>query len=311
MTDAGGVPDAPPVHVVGWDATPGAHAALELVLRLRDVTGARVIAAAVYGAIPVSFAPFGSASLYGRLEGILRADAENVLEELRGVMVERRVICASSVPHGLNELAVAEGAELVAVGATHHRRAAVVASGGVPERLIHGAPCAVAVAPAGRRDRRIERIAVGFDGRDPSRRALDTACALAGGLHAQLLLIGVVEPVPLSAMLTVDDRVAATDAMRADMDALLSETAAATPTTLRPEIRVETGFAGAALTDACAEADVDLLVLGTRAYGSIAGAVAGSVSREIVDRPPCPVIVVPAGAATSPGRTHAAAATHD
>jgi nucleotide-binding universal stress UspA family protein len=45
------------------------------------------------------------------------------------------------------------------------------------------------------------------------------------------------------------------------------------------------------LLKAC-EDEVDLLVLGSRGYGPLARALMGSVSRKVVHRAPCPVMVV-------------------
>ena len=46
---------------------------------------------------------------------------------------------------------------------------------------------------------------------------------------------------------------------------------------------------------AAASAELDLLVLGSRGYGSVRSALLGSVSRALVRSAACPVVVLPAG----------------
>lgn len=46
----------------------------------------------------------------------------------------------------------------------------------------------------------------------------------------------------------------------------------------------------------------DLVVMGTHARGAIGAAVLGSVARGVVERVRCPVLVVPPGPASGPGR---------
>jgi hypothetical protein len=62
--------------------------------------------------------------------------------------------------------------------------------------LLHGAPCAVAIAPRGYREHahEIRAIAVGFDGSAESGLALMAASELAAATGATLKLISVAEP---------------------------------------------------------------------------------------------------------------------
>jgi nucleotide-binding universal stress UspA family protein len=50
---------------------------------------------------------------------------------------------------------------------------------------------------------------------------------------------------------------------------------------------------------AAASAELDLLVLGSRGYGSVRSPLLGSVSRALVRSGACPVVVVPAGSAVA------------
>jgi nucleotide-binding universal stress UspA family protein len=51
------------------------------------------------------------------------------------------------------------------------------------------------------------------------------------------------------------------------------------------------GHGAQALLDYVAE--TDLLVVGTRGHGELAGTLLGSISQHLVARAPCPVVVVP------------------
>jgi nucleotide-binding universal stress UspA family protein len=62
------------------------------------------------------------------------------------------------------------------------------------------------------------------------------------------------------------------------------------------ELRVEYGFAPDRLADLADEEDAELIVVGSRARGSLRAAVLGSVSTAVIGVARCPVLVVPPGA---------------
>jgi nucleotide-binding universal stress UspA family protein len=53
------------------------------------------------------------------------------------------------------------------------------------------------------------------------------------------------------------------------------------------------GAPAPAIVDACEQAGADLLVAGSRGYGPVTRVLLGSVSKELVHRAPCPVLVAP------------------
>lgn len=57
------------------------------------------------------------------------------------------------------------------------------------------------------------------------------------------------------------------------------------------EYRMLMGDPGRSITEM--SADVDLLVTGSRGYGTVGTVLLGSVSRHLVDHAQCPVLVVP------------------
>ena len=193
--------------------------------------------------------------------------------------VERRLEASSSPARGLHDTAVSEQADLIVVGSSHHGPLGRVLLGSVGERLLSGAPCAVAVAPRGyaaRKPRRFGMIAVAFDGSPEARVALRAAHDLASRTGALLRAVMVIEPpaaipgqfVPLPGLepLVTIERAEALQrqelAARTALDSALHDLGDA------PKIEQEVLFGtdpAAALLDV-ASTDVDLLVLGSRAY---------------------------------------------
>jgi nucleotide-binding universal stress UspA family protein len=70
---------------------------------------------------------------------------------------------------------------------------------------------------------------------------------------------------------------------------------------IRPDVQVVTrvvqGNPAQVLLDAAAGAQ--MLVLGSRGHGTLAGMLLGSVSQHCVQHAPCPVVVVPAASTTT------------
>lgn len=111
--------------------------------------------------------------------------------------VERRLEASSSPARGPHDTAMSEQADVIVVGSTHHGPLRRVLLGSVGERLLSGAPCAVAVAQRGyaaRGRRPIGKIAVAFDGSPESRIALRAAHDLATRAGASLRALMVIEP---------------------------------------------------------------------------------------------------------------------
>ncbi len=121
-------------------------------------------------------------------------------DRLEGIAADRLRITITPNPspaHALHDLAEAEHAELIVVGSSHTGRLGRVAPGSTGERLLHGAPCAVAVVPHGYRTRaeradppdrrRLRRLRRGDA-------AVAAAVELSRALDAELEIIGVVAP---------------------------------------------------------------------------------------------------------------------
>jgi nucleotide-binding universal stress UspA family protein len=144
---------------------------------------------------------------------------------------------------------------------------------------------AVAAGP-----RRIQRILLATDLSTASEGAADEAIQLAGDLHAELLLVSVIDgargttvEVPPQRM---DQRRGARE-VAAQALVLRGRRAGVTISFL-----VWEGDPGPAIVEAAAAERVDLVVVGTRGRNRIERAVLGSVSDHVVRHAPCPVLVV-------------------
>ena len=102
-----------------------------------------------------------------------------------------------SVSRGLQQVAADEGALAIVVGPSHRGRVGRIVPGSVGTRLLHGAPCPVAVAPNGfwsEGHAPIRRIGVGYVGPPEGEEALHAAVGLAAATGASVRALGVVEP---------------------------------------------------------------------------------------------------------------------
>jgi nucleotide-binding universal stress UspA family protein len=124
-----------------------------------------------------------------RREELAQQDAERLLESgaerLGQPDVPRYVVLSASTSEGLRALTQQQGADVIVFGSDYRTAPGHVAPGTSAQQLLEDGPAAVAIAPAGLRDRvplRIETLAAVEEGDDPS--ASQTAEALAGRLGA-------------------------------------------------------------------------------------------------------------------------------
>src|SRR5829696_5377001 len=172
--------------VIGVDSTARSEDAVALARRLVQAGRADVVVATIVG-------------VEAAVNGPAREDAHLAVRRMSGLLagidperVRTAVIASRSPAQGLHELAQAESALLIVVGSTHTGRLGRVRPGSTGERLICGAPCAVAVAPHGYRtgrDHPIRRVGAAYDGSAESRAAVATAIAAARALGAKLQVV--------------------------------------------------------------------------------------------------------------------------
>jgi nucleotide-binding universal stress UspA family protein len=284
----------PTTYIAGYDGSDASRAAVRFTEALAARTGARVVAAAVYPRIPYVPAPGAPPIADAELDAEARGEAERRLAELEGENLDRRALPSSSPSRGLHRLAETEDASLVAVGMTHRHGLGRIIPGGIADRLLHGSPCPVAAVPPAWSAAELATVGVAYDGTEEARAALDVAAGLAGRLGARIVLLAAVDRIDVVAYPMATPPI--DNVVREELDRELRSAAKRLPASLDAEARLLDGAPGPAIADAC-KADVDVLVTGSRGYGPARSVLVGAVSRFLVDHAPCPVVVVPRGAA--------------
>src|ERR1700690_1767477 len=124
-------------------------------------------------------------------EQLAQKEAEELLENgarwLGDPDVPRHVVLSPSTPEGLRDLAEREQADVIAFGSEYRTTPGHVAAGTPAQRLLEGGPIAVAIAPAGLRDKSglaIEIVSAVSEEGDPGPE--ETAASLAAAFGASL-----------------------------------------------------------------------------------------------------------------------------
>jgi nucleotide-binding universal stress UspA family protein len=285
--------------LVGYDGTEGGRDALALARILRAPDGV-VIVACIH--------PTSGRAADKQLDTLLADSAAQTLAgarmQVREDWLEFRTAPGHSPAHGLHILSEEVAADLVVVGSSNRGENGRVHAGSTGERLLNGSPCPVAVAPQGfAAEAGTPRvIGVAYDGSEESQAALNEATALAIELEATLRLIMAVPPLELRwsaaafAGATGDEiRQQRHEAFRQQ----LAEASESLPAETRAATTLVAGRPSEVIADE-AEKGVHVLVMGSRSYGPIRRVMVGSTAIEIMRVAPCPVIVIPRGAAASP-----------
>jgi nucleotide-binding universal stress UspA family protein len=294
--------------LVGYDGTEGGRDALALARTLRAPDGA-VIVACVH--------PTSGRAADARLYTLLADAAAQTLAAARTQVhddwLQFRTTAGHSPAHGLHVLSEELAADLVVVGSSNRAERGRVQAGSTGERLLNGSPCPVAVAPQGFAEEadtpRV--IGVAYDGSEESRAALTEANALAMYFEATLRLIMAVPPLELGWSAAAFAG-ATGDEIRQQRHESFRQQLAEAAESLPPETRAATtlvaGRPSEVLVDE-AEKGIHVLVMGSRSYGPIRRVMVGSTAIEIMRIAPCPVTVIPRGAAASYREETAAEAT--
>jgi nucleotide-binding universal stress UspA family protein len=279
------------------DVAPAALGAL-----LSRLTGAPLVLA---GAYSVDLSVDNAYPDYTRA---LRLDTERALSriaaaaEAAGVPVRTTAVPAEGSPaRALHEFAEDADAKVLVIGSSARGPIGRVLPSAVTDRLLHGAPCPVAVAPIGFS---FEDAAVGpgliglaFTDTPAGYAALAMARTLAGPARARVRVITVAPP--LDVLVTGS----LSDSLLKDVGRARHEAAAAV-VRLGTEALPDNRSAGGQILSgrpaealAVASEDLGLLVCGSRGYGPLRTLLLGGTSHALVRKAACPVLVVPPGSA--------------
>ena len=294
--------------VIGFDASAQAHDALALTQALAG-PGTEIVVCCVH---PPEIPDVAMT------EESLAVQAHERLKEARARLGDRpntryEERGAFSAGAGLHEEVERSNADLLVVGSSHRGAIGRVIPGSVTRQVLHAAPCAVAVAPAGLRDhpRELRRIGIAFNDQPESARALESAAQIAREHEATLTVLTVVD------FTAVADGWASAwvyPSIRDDMHQAAEREGAKALAGLEgvdATLEVIDGLTAQELV--LASSRLDLLVMGSRGYGPLRRALMGTVSGRVAEAAACPVLITPRAASATgdpAGGEEAAEAAH-
>jgi nucleotide-binding universal stress UspA family protein len=279
---------------VGVDGYPEGRDAVALGAGLAEATGANLMLVAVHPD-PVVIMPEGMNWTS------LRHEAERLLRETRASLApEARIIAETdlSVPRALQRVVRREHRDLLIVGSSRHAADGRARIGKRTRQLLDHFDCALAVAPRGLQQRspiRFRRIGVGYDGGPESEAALVLARSIALACDAELHIRGV-----------VDDRipVLVRSALGGTLSPVWRDVIEEADQRLQEQIRAATHGDDSAVNShvvrgrpadvlSALSGQVDLLVIGSRRWGTAARVVLGSTGEALLQDAGCAVLAVP------------------
>jgi nucleotide-binding universal stress UspA family protein len=310
-------PQTPAPLVAAFNAAAGAREPVEFGLAASRVTGAPLVVATVRKGGPVVRHVVGDVD-----EG----DEERSLEHLRLDLQRRRLdnveirtfddsTAARGLARALDELQPA----LIVLGSSHRSAVGSMLVGTTAERVIHASSCPVAVVPKGYTppEGGVRVIGAAFAPTEEGREALHAGASLARAGHVTLRAITVLDP---------EHAAEQSDSMMAyhHHDTSVGEGEAAIKrlsdqaelreavSKLGDDIEVEMDVLVAEPADGLVAAaqNLDLLVMGSRGLGPKRAVLLGSVSRKVMERATCPVLILPRGATEKTAALLAAAEAH-
>jgi nucleotide-binding universal stress UspA family protein len=278
--------------IVGYDPKSSDRAPVNFGVAAARFTGALLlIASAGAGAAHRADA--------GQLDEDLVADSSSALAEVErelepeGIAIEYRGIENTSAARALHETAEAEDAGLLVVGSTNRGSIGQVLPGSTADRLMHGAPCPIAIVPhewepgAG-----LNTIGVAYADSDEGREALRGAHALAARAGAKLRVLTAIKA-GLTAFQTGRDATDVKGELRVQAEDTLRQATAALGDGV--DVQVDAYIEDPADVLIRVSENLDLIVCGSRGYGPLRAVLLGGVSRRLAADARCPVIVLPRG----------------
>lgn len=271
--------------VVGFDGQPGGFDAIALATELIDSQGKLAIAHVRAG--DPGFAR-GANLAFDEAE---RKRSHALLETAHldeEVDARRLALASSSAGRGLHELAERQAADLLVVGSCRRGLMGRVFIGDDTRDELNGAPCAVAIAPAGYAEHSsvFREIGVGHDGSPESDRALDVARQLAVAHRSKVSAFAAVSiPAGFFASGLGTLATAIPDYVEQARNRLVA----------LGDVEPHAAYGVAAEELALYSASLDLLIVGSRGYGPIGRLIHGSTSQRLARTARCPLLVLPRG----------------
>jgi nucleotide-binding universal stress UspA family protein len=284
--------------LVGYDPHEADRAPVRFGVAAARFTGAPLIVGSAYED-PVALGQIGDSRLHD-IEIETRQGLADLRAELQaeGVPVECRLLVGGqSAAAALHHAADSFGAGLLVVGSTDRGRVGRLMLGSTAERVIHGAPCPVAVVPCRwERGEGLQTLGVAFADTPEGHQALADGVALARRAGAKLRVLCAVHPRTFG-----KDAGSGSGTEGSTFDAVGADVDAMTQRVLREasadglEVDVDVSAQDAADFLIAASERLDLLVCGSRGYGPQRAVLLGGVSRKLIAGAGCPVIVLARG----------------
>ena len=209
----------------------------------------------------------------------------------------------ASIVRGLEQIVARDHRQLLVLGSNRRGSDQQVSIGHTARELIHDLACPIAVAPRGLATRpgyALRRIAVGFDGGTHAAAALALGSELARAAGAELHVLGTIDdrvPSPSWAEMWLQPFRAewekAVEQQLADLKREADDAVIDAGVDVYPEVM--RGVASAQLTSLSER--VDLVVIGSRRWGTAARLLLGGTGEALVRSCQAPLLIVPAPAA--------------
>jgi nucleotide-binding universal stress UspA family protein len=288
--------------LVGYDPRVRDRAPVNFGLAAARLTGAPLVIASVQ---------LGPRVLPGQADADLIDDCTEAIAAIEADLgagalpIECRKLEGSSAARALHEEAERQDAALLVVGSSRSVADRLLA-GSTALRLLHGAPCSVALVPQGwASGRSFATIGVAYAESEEGREALRAAHALAMRVGAALRVITAVkheEGMHLEVETYVAGRAGKTledveGEYRLQAERRLRELTAKLGNEVSIEIDATVGDPAEVLI--AVSEHLDLLVCGSRGYGPVRAVLLGSVTRRLVADAGCPILVLPRGVRAS------------
>jgi nucleotide-binding universal stress UspA family protein len=290
--------------LVGIDGSEGSLRALRWTVEEAARRNSRVRAVTVWQSPLDTDDAFGS-----------HVDEVKMLDEAKARLTHALTEVVCNYPEVLIEPLVLEGepvatlceqaqrADLLVVGSRGHSALGALLLGSVSSKCAHQSPCPIVIVPKQTGKEAAPgvtgRIVVGVEGSAGSRRALAWAIEEAVARHDVIEAVSVwrgTDPdddmeLELRTFPSIQQHEAAmAETAKERLDRAIAEVAGESPVAVIEPLVLE-GDPATSLCERAARAD--LLVVGSRSHGALAGHLLGSVSSKCAQHSPRPIVIVP------------------